>query len=194
MSNPAPTALIRNVDGVDVPAPGTYVLDPAHTHVGFVARHMMVSKVRGRFTKFDGRVLVAENATDSSVEVSIDAASVDTREEQRDADLRSANFFDAENSPTLTYTSTKVTHAGGNEWTVDGDLSIRGVTRSVPLTVEFEGGAIDPWGNQRIGFSATGEVEREDFGLTYNVALETGGFMVGKTIKIEIEAELIKQG
>jgi polyisoprenoid-binding protein YceI len=197
MSDPAPAtapaaAATRSVDGVDLPAVGTYGLDPTHTHVGFVVRHMMVSKVRGRFTKFDGKVVIAENPTDSTTEVTIDAASIDTREETRDADLRSANFFDVENHPSIAYTSTKVSPSG-DEWVVDGDLTIRGVTRSVPLTVTFEGGANDPWGNARIGFSATAEIDREDFGLTWNVALEAGGFMVGKSIKIEIEAELVKQ-
>ena len=200
MSDPTPNTpsatqpVTRSVDGVDVPAEGIYAIDPVHTQVGFVVRHMMVSKIRGRFTKFDAKVVIADEPVDSTVEVSIDAASIDTRDETRDSDLRAANFFDVENFPSISYTSTKVAHAGGNEWTVDGDLTVRGVTRSVPLTVEFEGGAADPWGSTRIGFSAKGEVDREDFGLTTNVALETGGFLIGKTIQLEIEAELIKQG
>jgi polyisoprenoid-binding protein YceI len=185
---------VRTLDGVELPAAGTYGFDSAHTQIGFVVRHMMVAKVRGRFTKYDGQVVIAEEPGDSTVEVSIDVASIDTREEQRDAHLRSADFFDAESSPSITFTSTKVRHADDHEWIVDGDLTIRGVTRSVPLTVEFEGGAVDPYGNTKIGFSASGEIDRDDFGLTWNVALEAGGWMVGKTIKIEIEAELIKQG
>ena len=193
MSDTANEALTRVVDGVEVPAPGVYGFDPAHTQIGFVVRHMMVAKVRGRFTKYDGRVVIADDPSASTVEVTIEAAGIDTREETRDNHLRSPDFFDAENFPNLTYASTKVAHAGKNKWTVDGDLTIHGVTRSVTLDVEFEGGAKDPYGNVKIGFSAEGEIDREDFGLQWNVALEAGGWMVGKTIKLEIEAELIKQ-
>ncbi len=193
MSDTANAAVTRVVDGVEVPAPGVYGFDPAHTQIGFVVRHMMVAKVRGRFTKFDGRVVIGEDPSESSVEVTIEAASIDTREETRDNHLRSADFFDAENFPSLTYTSTKVAHAGKNRWTVDGDLTIHGVTRSVPLEVEFEGGVKDPYGNLKIGFSAEGEVDREEFGLLWNVALEAGGWVVAKTVKLEIEAELLKQ-
>jgi polyisoprenoid-binding protein YceI len=201
MSDPAPTTTttttappVRTVDGLEVPVTGTYAFDPAHTHIGFVVRHMMVAKVRGRFTGYDGKVVIADGPVDSTVEVAIDAASIDTRDEQRDTHLRSADFFDVENFPQLTFASTKITHARGDEWTVDGELTIHGVTRPVTLDVQFEGGATDPWGNTKIGFSASGEIDRDEFGLSWNVALEAGGWLVGRTIKLEIEAELIRQG
>jgi polyisoprenoid-binding protein YceI len=184
----------RTVDGVEIPATGTFALDASHSHVGFSVRHVMVSKTKGRFTEVDGAVVIAEDPTDSSVEVTIQAASVDTRDETRDGHLRSADFLDVDQHPTLTYRSTAVRPAGKGHWAVDGELTVKGVTRPVPLEVTFEGGARDPWGGERIGFTATAELEREDFGLTWNQALETGGVLVGKTVKIEIEAEAVRQG
>lgn len=183
----------RPVNGVEVPASGTYGLDVSHSHVGFVVRHLMVAKVRGRFAAFTGTVDIADDPAASSVHVDIDVASIDTRDEQRDGHLRSADFFDADNHPQMSFRSTKVAHASGDRWLVDGDLTIRGVTKPVQLTVEFEGAAVDPWGNAKIGFSATGELDREAFGLTWNQSLETGGVLVGKTVKLEIEAELVRQ-
>jgi polyisoprenoid-binding protein YceI len=182
----------RVVDGLEVPAPGAFELDPSHSHVGFSVRHMMVSKVRGRFTSFTGAVTVADDPTVSRVDVTIDVASIDTRDEQRDGHLRSPDFFDAEQFPTITYRSTSVTAKGGGEFAVHGDLTVRGVTRPIELDVTYEGVAKDPWGNQRFGLSATTEIDREDFGLTWNQALETGGVLVGKTVKIEIEAEAVR--
>lgn len=193
MTDTASSPGTRTVDGVVVPEAGTYVLDPAHTTVGFVARHMMVAKVRGRFTSFAGTVVIGEDPADSSVEVSIDTASIDTREADRDTHLKSADFFNVEEYLKIEYKSTKVTRAGGNQWTVDGDLTISGVTRPLTLAVEFEGASKDPWGGSRIGFSASSEVDREEFGLKWNIALETGGWVVSKKVKLEIEAELIKQ-
>lgn len=185
--------LTRTVNGSEVPAPGVYTLDVAHTTVEFVARHMMVSKVRGTFHGFEGTITVAEDPIQSSVSASVDVATVDTREEKRDAHLRSADFFDAERFPKLTFTSTRVLPAGGSDWKVEGDLTIHGVTRAVVLDVEFNGASGDPYGGTRIGFSASTEIDREDFGMTFNMALETGGFMVSKLVKIEIEAEAILQ-
>jgi polyisoprenoid-binding protein YceI len=186
------TPVTRTVDGTEVPAPGTYALDVSHSHVGFSVRHLMVSKTKGRFTDFSGTVAIGEDPLDSSVEVDIHVASVDTRDETRDGHLRSPDFFDADVHPAITYRSTKVTPAGKGTWTVEGDLTVRGTTRSVPLEVTFEGGAKDPSGGTRIGFSARTELDREAFGLTWNQALETGGVLVGKQVRIDIEAEAIQ--
>lgn len=183
----------RTVDGVEVPTPGTYVLDPTHSGVHFSVRHLMVSKTKGRFADFDATVTIGEDPLDSSVEVEIRAASVDTREESRDGHLRSPDFLDVEQHPVITYRSTKVTPDGTGRWNVDGELTVRGVTVPVPLSATFEGGAVDPWGNARIGFEAHTELDREAFGLTWNQALETGGVLVGKAVKIDIEAEAVKQ-
>lgn len=186
-----PTAT-RTADGVEVPAPGTYAIDASHTQAGFVVRHLMVSKTRGAFTGVTGTVTVPDDVTASSVEVEIDPASVDTRDETRDGHLRSADFFHVEQFPTITYVSTGLRRDGG-DWVLDGDLTIKGVTRPVSLDLEFLGGARDPWGGSRLGFTASGELDREDWGLSWNQALETGGVLVGKKVTLEIEAELIAQ-
>jgi polyisoprenoid-binding protein YceI len=187
------TAPVRTLDGVEVPAAGTYTLDPSHSSVAFSVRHLMVSKTKGRFADFTASVTIGDDPLDSSVEVEIDASSIDTRDEGRDGHLRSPDFFDVEQHPTITYRSTKVTPAGRGRWEVDGELTVRGVTVAVPMSVSFEGGAVDPWGGARIGFEAHTELDREAFGLTWNQALETGGVLVGKTVKIDIEAEAVKQ-
>ena len=184
-------APVRNVDGATLPAAGTYNLDGSHSHVGFTVKHLMVAKVRGSFNTATATITIADEPTASAVEVSIDASSIDTRDEGRDGHLRSGDFLDVEQFPALTFTSTSVSPKG-DRWEVTGDLTIKNVTKSTVLTVEFEGGSVDPWGNARIGFSATGEINREEFGLTWNQALETGGFVVGKNIKLEIEAEGVK--
>ncbi len=183
----------REYEGLNVPAPGTFEFDPSHSTVAFVVRHLMVSKVRGHFDDFAGTITVAEEPTESSAQVDIKVASVDTRDAKRDAHLTSPDFFDAESNPSITFTSTGVSHVDGDEFTLSGDLTISGVTKPVELAVEYNGVAQDPWGGERIGFSASTEVDREDFGLTYNQALETGGVMVGKKAKIEIEAEAVRQ-
>jgi polyisoprenoid-binding protein YceI len=184
--------LTRSVAGQELPHAGTYTLDKAHTTVGFVVRHLMVSKVRGNFDDFQGTIVVGEEPSESSVEVTIDAASIDTREPQRDAHLKSPDFLDAVTFPTMTYRSTRVyQHAGG--WKVDGDLTIHGVTRPVTLELEFLGATGDPWGGKRIGFSATTKIDRYDFGLTWNAAVETGGVVVSREIRIELEAEAVLQ-
>jgi len=189
-TNPA----VRIVDGAEVPVAGTYALDASHSQVGFAVRHLMVSKTRGRFSDFAGTIEIGENPLDSSVEVTIQAASVDTRDEQRDGHLRSGDFFDAEAYPTLSYKSRSVRPAGKDgQYIVDGDLTIKGVTQPVPLELSYEGGTTDPWGGVRAGFSAKAELDREAFGLTWNQALETGGVVVGKKVTIEIEAEAVKQ-
>jgi len=187
------TPTTRIVDGTELPAPGSYVLDAAHSHVGFSVRHLMVSKTRGRFAEVTGSIVISEDPLQSSVEVEIPVASIDTKDETRDGHLRSGDFFDAEAHPTLTYRSTKISEAGTGRWTVEGELTVRDVTQPVALEVTFEGGAKDPWGGSRIGFAAQAEVDREAFGLTWNQALETGGVLVGKQVRIDIEAEAVLQ-
>jgi polyisoprenoid-binding protein YceI len=172
---------------------GTWDLDPVHSHIGFVARHMMVSKVRGRFTSFQAQIVTAENPLDSSATATIDLSSVDTGNEARDSDLRSSNFFDAATHPQMTYHSTGI-RPDGDGFIVDGDLTIRAVTRPVPLTVEVNGFGSDPYGGTRAGFSARGELNRTDFGISFNAPVP-GGVMVSEKIQIEIEAEaVLRQG
>ncbi|HEX5587559.1 MAG TPA: YceI family protein [Acidimicrobiia bacterium] len=183
----------RTVDGVELPPVGTYALDESHTHIGFTARHLVVSKTRGRFSSFRGTLAIAEDPLASSVEVEIDIASVDSRDEKRDGHLLSPDFFDVEHYPTMTYRSTGVRHGDKGRFVVDGELTVRDVTRPVELVVEFDGAVTDPWGGTRAGFTAKAEVNREDFGLTWNQVLEGGGVVVGKTVTIEIEAEAILQ-
>jgi polyisoprenoid-binding protein YceI len=184
--------LTRVVDGSEVPAPGTYAIDASHTHAGFVVRHLMVSKVRGAFSGVSGTVTVAEDLADSTVEVEIDPSTVDTRDAGRDEHLRSNDFFGTEEHPTITYRSTGV-RKDGADWVLDGELTIKGVTQPVRLDVEFLGAITDPWGGSRLGFTASGELDREAFGITWNQSLETGGVVVGKKVTLEIEAELVQQ-
>ena len=171
----------------------TWQLDAAHTDIGFAVKHMMISTVKGRFADLSGTITIDEaDLAGSSVEVTINAASVDTRQEQRDAHLRSADFFDVEKYPTLTFRSRRVESTGSGEFRVVGDLTIRGVTREVVLEAADEGRGKDPWGNERAGFSAKTVIDRRDFGLTWNAALETGGILVGNDIKISLEVEAVK--
>lgn len=167
-------------------------LDPTHSEVGFSVRHMMVSKVRGRFRDFEATVELDEERPERSrVEARIDAASVDTGWPDRDADLRSANFFDVEHHAQLVFRSTRVVPKGDGEFRVIGDLTIRGVTHEVELTGEFSGPAGDPWGNRRAGFSLRGEIDREAWGLTWNQVLEAGGLAVGKKVQLQVEVEVL---
>ena len=173
-------------------AAGRWAVDASHSSVEFVARHL-VAKTRGRFTSFQGAVVVGDTVETSSAEATIDVASVDTGEPQRDGHLRSGDVFDAEQHPTMTFRSTRIRHLGGDRFAADGELTLRGVSHPVTLDAEFHGVTTDPWGGVRAGFSATTELDREAFGLTWNQVLETGGLLVGKKVKIEIEAELIRQ-
>jgi polyisoprenoid-binding protein YceI len=168
---------------------GTWDLDPVHSHIGFVARHMMVSKVRGRFTSYQAQITTAANPLDSSATATIDLSSVDTGNEARDNDLRSSNFFDAVSHPQMTYRSTGIRRSG-DDFVVDGELTIRGVTRPVSLKFEVNGFGPDPFGGTRAGFSATGEINRTEFGITFNAPVP-GGVMVSEKIQIEIEAEAV---
>ena len=183
----------REVNGLTLPTPGTFVLDKSHTQIGFVARHLMVSKVRGRFTDYEGKIVVAEDPAQSSVEVVIQAASIHTNDETRDNHVRTNDFLAVEEYPTLTFRSTKIEIGSSTSWKVHGDLTVRGVTRPIVLEVDFEGVIQDPWGNQRLGFTASAEIDRNDFGVSFNAALETGGFVVSPKVKLEIEAEAVRQ-
>jgi len=180
----------RVYEGVEIPAPGVFDLDVAHSVVGFSVRHLMVSKTRGRFGTFSGTVTIAEDPLQSSVEVTIDPTSITTGDVKRDEHLRGADFFDVAQFPELTFRSTRVLDHHGDRFRLEGDLTVHGVTRTVVLDAELEGVATSPWGTQAVGFSASTELDREAFGLTWNQSLETGGVLVGKTVKVEIEAEI----
>jgi polyisoprenoid-binding protein YceI len=172
---------------------GTWELDPVHSSIGFVARHLMVSKVRGHFSKFQAQIITAPNPLDSSATATVDLSSVETGNEMRDNDLRSSNFFDAATHPQMTFASTGIRSEGG-DLIMDGNLTIRGVTRPVSLTIEVNGFGPDPYGGTRAGFSAHGEINRNDFGVSFNAPIP-GGVMVSEKIQIEIEAEaVLKQG
>ena len=183
----------REFQGLQIPAAGTYVLDAAHKRVGFVGRHLMVSKVRGDFAEAEATVTIGEDPWQSAVTASIKTASVHTGQADRDNHLRTGDFFEAEKYPTIEYRSTGIKSFDGNEFVLNGELTIKGVTRPVELLVEFEGAGRSPYGFDVFGFSATTEIDREDWGLTYNMALESGGVMIGKKVKIEIEGEAIRQ-
>jgi polyisoprenoid-binding protein YceI len=173
------------------PAPGEYALDATHSYVSFSARHLMVTKVRGRFPVVDGRLVIDENAQASHVEAQIDISAVETGDPKRDEHLRSADFFDTENHRYATFRSTSVEDHGDDEFTLHGELTIRDVTRPVSLRGEYLGTQSSPWGDTRIGFSAETEVNRRDWGIEWNVALETGGVLVGEKVKLAIDAEWI---
>ncbi|MEO5816866.1 MAG: YceI family protein [Gemmatimonadaceae bacterium] len=174
------------------PLATTWKLDPSHSTVEFSAKHMMFTTVKGRFAEFDGTITVPGPSLDgASVDVTMKAASIDTRTEQRDQHLRSGDFLDVENFPALTFKSTKL-DGTKEKFTMTGDLTIRGTTRPVTLDVTYEGTGIDPWGNERMGFSASGKIDRRDFGLTWNQALEAGGVLVGHDVKIQIDAQVIR--
>jgi polyisoprenoid-binding protein YceI len=171
----------------------TYAIDPAHSEVGFAVRHLMISKVRGNFTGFTGAVTLGPDGDiPTSIEGVVDATSVDTREEKRDGHLRSADFFDVENHPSLTFKSTSIT-GSGSDFTAVGDLTIRGTTKSVTLKGEVGGHTTDPWGNDRVGFSATTRINRKDFAVSFNQALETGGVMVSDEVDIALEISAVLQ-
>ena len=168
--------------------PGTWTVDPAHTEVGFVARHLMVTKVRGTFADVEGTVEVAPDVTKSTVDVTVQMASVDTRSADRDTHLKSADFFDVENYPTMRFVSTSF---DGEQLT--GDLTIKDVTKPVTFEVEFNGEQADPWGNTKAGFEAEAEGKRADWGLAWNAAIEGGGVLVSDKIKIVLDVQLLKQ-
>lgn len=172
----------------------SWQIDPAHSEINFTVRHMMISNVRGSFEKFSGTVdFDEENPANSTVDVRIDAASINTREEKRDAHLRSPDFLDGKRYPTLTFKSTRVEPQDKTHARLYGDLTIKGISRPVVLDVEYAGMSKSPWGTTSAGFNATTRISRKDWGLEWNVALETGGWLVGDEIKIDLELELVKQ-
>ena len=172
---------------------GNYVIDPAHTRIGFVARHAMVTKVRGAFNDFEGSaVLDGTDLAKSTGRLTIQAASIDTRNEQRDAHLRSNDFLAMEEYPQITFVATQVRQAGATTLEITGDLTIRGVTNSVTIPFEFEGAATDPYGNLRVGFEGSAVINRKDYGITWNAALETGGVLVSEKVKLEFDISAIQ--
>lgn len=176
---------------VDVPT-GTWTIDPSHSSLEAVARHLVVSKVRGRFAAFSGTAEVPEDPTASTVEVTIDAVTIDTGDRQRDEHLRGADFLDVDSHPELTFRATHAVHVDGERWEFPGDLTIRGVTRPVTLLATYLGKHQDPWGNDRLVVEATAEIDREDFGITWNQALETGGVLVSRKLQIEVTVQLVR--
>ena len=172
----------------------TWAIDPVHSSVEFAVRHLMITTVKGRFTDVQGTVVLDEaNPAAASAEIIIGTTSIDTREPQRDAHLRSADFFDAEKFPTLTFRSTGVGNVSGEGFTLIGDLTIHGVTREVALEVTSEGRSKDPWGGERAGYSATTKIKRSEFGLTWNQLLETGGLAVSDDVKIALDVQLVQK-
>ena len=172
---------------------GTYTLDTTHSRLGFVARHAMVTKVRGAFNEFDGTAVIdGADPAKSTVSVTIQVDSVDTRNAQRDGHLRTNDFLDIENFPEIRFVSTSIEHDGGNDFQVTGDLTIKDVTKSVTLPLEFQGAAKDPFGNDRIGFEGSVVINRKDWNITWNAALETGGVLVSEKITLEFEISAIK--
>ena len=169
---------------------GTWKADPIHSEIAFSARHLMVATVRGRFTGYDVTIVTGEDPLASSVTAAIDLASVDTGYPTRDDNLRSADYFEVEKFPTMSYRSTGV-RPGDDGWVVDGELTVHGVTRPVPLAVEVNGFTADPWGGQRAGFSATGQINRRDFAIGHNIPLDAGGIAVGEKVSISLEIEAV---
>jgi polyisoprenoid-binding protein YceI len=171
---------------------GTWTIDPVHSEVGFSVRHMMVSKVRGKFTKFSGQLVTGDDVLASSVTAEIDLSSIETGAEQRDAHLRSPDFFDTDNHPLMTYRSTGI-RATGDGYAIDGELTLKGVTKSLPLALDINGFGPDAYGGTRAGFTATTEINRQDFGVNWNAAMETGGVVVSDKVTIALEIEAVLQ-
>ena len=175
-------------------ATSTWTIDPAHSSAEFAVKHLMVSTFKGHFRSLEGTVHLDEaNPANSSVAASVDVASVDTQTPDRDAHLRSDDFFNAERYPKMTFRSTRVEQVDGTNWKVTGDLTIRDVTKEVVLDTEYEGRILDPWGNERIGFTARTELSRKEFGVRWNAAIETGGVVVGDKVRISLNIEIVRQ-
>ena len=181
------TALASRIPGYIV---GTWTIDPVHSDVSFTVRHMMVSKVRGHFRTFEGTFTTAEDPADSTVSATIKLDSIDTNQEQRNAHIRSADFFEVEKYPEMTYTSTAV-RVDGDDWIIDGDLTLKGITKQVSLALEINGFGPDAYGGTRAGFTAKGEINRHDFNVSFNPALEGGGVVIGDKVTIVLEIEAV---
>jgi len=176
-------------------AKSQWTVDSTHSSIDFSVKHMMIAKVKGTFHAFEANISAdAHDLTSADIQLTIDLDSVDTRNKDRDAHLRNNDFFDIEKFPKLVFTATAITKTDDGEYSVVGDVSLHGVTRSEKFAVSFEGAGKDPWGNDKVGFSATGSLKRSDYGLTYNAALETGGVLIGDEVKISIDIEAIHQG
>ena len=188
----APSSPVRTLDGVTVPAPGAWVVDPGHAEVAFVGRHLMLTKARGRFTGVDATIRIADDPNDTEITAVIDMASVNSGDATRDDHLRSGDFFDVERHPQAVFRSTRIDWNGA-AGTMVGDLTIKDVTRQVELTVDYLGHARDPWDNDRAVFEAHGEVDRRDWDLTWNMTLDTGGLLVSNAIRLELQVELVRQ-
>jgi polyisoprenoid-binding protein YceI len=182
----------RLVDGTELPAPGRWQIDPGHTELAFIGRHFMLTRVRGRFTGVSGTIEVAEDPSDTTVDVTIDMTSVTSGNEARDEHLRSADFFDVEHYPTAAFSATASGWRGARG-VLAGVLTLRGITRPVTLQAEYLGYAADPWGGHRAVFTAAGTVDREDWGLAWNLPLDGGGFVLSREIRLEIELEAVFQ-
>lgn len=175
-------------------AKSKWSVDPTHSSVDFSIRHMMIAKVKGTFHTFEAQIEAdPEDLTTADIQFSVDLSSIDTRNSDRDAHLRSADFFDVEQYPKMTFQSTRIVKTGEGQYDVTGNLTLHGVTRTETFSVTFEGAGKDPWGNEKVGFSGQGSIKRSDYGLTWNAALETGGVLVGDEVKVSIEIEAVKQ-
>lgn len=185
------TTPTRTVDGRVVPAAGAYAVDPTHSSLELVARHLVVTKVRSRFTQWAAELNIGEDPTQSTLSVTIAVDSFQSGDENRDGHVKSADFFDVEQFPTATFRSTSVTPIDGDTWSVVGDLTIKDVTRPVTLEVTFGGAVTDPFGNDKVLFAAEGELDREDWGITWNAPLEAGGVLIGKKVRLELEVQAV---
>jgi polyisoprenoid-binding protein YceI len=184
-------SILRTQDDRQIPVAGEYAIDPTHTSVEFIGRHLMITKVRGRFPEVSGTITIDDEPERSHVEVEIKVASLDTANADRDAQLRGPDFFNADKYPTMSFRSTKVEAGTSGTWAVTGDLTVRDVTRPITLQVDFDGASASPIGDERVAFSAATEVDREDWGLTWNIALETGGVLVGRKVRIELNVQAV---
>lgn len=182
--------LVRGVDGAPVPAPGRWEFDVGHSEIGFEGRHL-ATRIRGRFLKFKGRLIVAERPEDSTARLDIDAASLFTGSKDRDEHLRSADWFGVVEHPTITFRSRSGHYVGWNRWRVTGDLTVRQITRGIDVDVEFGGADIDPWGNCKLGFEAVATLDREQFGLHWNAPLGSGGALVGREVTVRASVEAV---
>ncbi|MPY93558.1 MAG: polyisoprenoid-binding protein [Acidimicrobiia bacterium] len=189
-TKPALIDPIRVVDGVELPIPGTWVIDPQHSSLAFEARHARITRMRGRFRSFSGQFVIAESPEDSTVEVTIDAASIDTTHEQADGHLRGEQFLDVENHPTLTFRSNAVRFLGENRWRVEGDLTIRAVSKPITLDATFEGAVpVARGGRAKLAFNARGQFDRRDYDMEMNVPMPGGGWLVGQGVRLDLDAE-----
>lgn len=189
----AATAQAQAGGAVAFPEAGTWTLDPGHSRVGFEGRHLMVSRIRGAFTDFTGALHIGATPAESTAALTIRAASVESGFADRDNHLRSADFFDVERYPELSVRVHSLRHVAGETWAAIADLTVRGVTRPVDLAIAFYGVVNDPWGNRKLGFTATAEINREEWGLTWNAVMEGGGLVAGKKVRIEVDGEAIRQ-